>query len=425
MRGLGTCIMALGVLAMTRPAMAQESSDSLQVELARLRARLDSLQRVIEGLVRAGRDTAAAGDELARLRTAARRAARETAPPPVEQQSRTRNLSLLNPEISVTGDIVGSYADPPGAPGAVTGTPREFEFSFQSALDPYTRTKIFLTREEDFPIAGLPEDSVESPGGGLEVEEAYLYWVGLPGGLGLKLGKFRQELGLYNRWHTHALFEVERPLATRVFLGEDGLAQTGASVQLPSVTLGPATQTLTLEATTGGNEALFDGGGQLSYLGRLTSFWDAGNGIYFQLGTAGVLGANDESDLVSRLLGIDAQFRWAPPSRALYTDFQLKGEWYFAQREVSGVSTAARGGYGQANFRFGRRWVLGTRVDWVDPYDPAPNLFQIAPSLSWWQSEWVRLRVQYMFLRPQGSVGSHNVLFQVVWAVGPDKHETY
>ena len=425
MRGLRTCIMALGVLAMTEPAMAQESNDSLQVELARLRARLDSLQRVIEGLVHAAGDTAAAGDELARLRAAARTAAQETALPPAEQQSRTRNLSALNPEISVTGDIVGSYADPPGAPGTVTGTPREFEFSFQSALDPYTRTKIFLAREEDFPVAGLSEDTVESPTGGMVVEEAYLYWVGLPGGLGLKLGKFRQEIGLYNRWHTHALFEVERPLATRVFLGEEGLAQTGASLQLPSLTLGPATQTLTLEATTAGNEALFDGGGGLSYLGRLTTFWEAGNGIYFQLGTAGVVGTNDESDLASRLLGVDAQFRWAPPNRALYTDFQLKGEWYFAQREVAGVSTGARGGYGQFNLRFGRRWVLGTRVDWVDPYDPAPNLFQIAPSLSWWQSEWVRLRVQYMFLRPQQSAGSHNVLFQVVWAMGPHKHETY
>jgi len=60
---------------------------------------------------------------------------------------------------------------------------REVEFSFQSALDPYAKTKIFLS-------AGTE---------GVEVEEAYLYWTGLPGGFRIDLGRFRQQVGELNR----------------------------------------------------------------------------------------------------------------------------------------------------------------------------------------------------------------------------------
>src|SRR6185312_6822916 len=70
-----------------------------------------------------------------------------TAPPPkTEFIGRQRNASALNPEISATGDIrlvarEGRQED--------NGVAREFEFAFQSALDPYSYTKIFLTFEQE------------------------------------------------------------------------------------------------------------------------------------------------------------------------------------------------------------------------------------------------------------------------------------
>jgi hypothetical protein len=237
---------------------------------------LDSLEQILQRLVRLGADTTEVQDELAALREAARRAAGEaqrgdTAAP---QESRTRDLSVLNPEISVTGDVIGSFLAPAGEATGFRATPREFEFSFQSALDPYTRTKVFVTYEEELEIAGLElvEEGEEEHGhSGFAIEEAYLYWVGLPGALGLKAGKFRQEIGLFNRWHTHALYEIDRPLAAVAFLGDDGLIQTGLSLSSPTLTLGPAHQTLYVEATQASNEALFGDGGDLSFLGRLTT----------------------------------------------------------------------------------------------------------------------------------------------------------
>ena len=83
------------------------------------------------------------------------------------------------------------------------------------------------------------------------------------------------------------------------------------------------------------------------------------------------------------------------------------------------------GGYGQANFRLNRRWILGTRFDYLDHYGDEPTIVQLVPSLTWWQSEWVRLRLQYHHVRPEGGGSSHTVLLQVVFAMGPHKHESY
>ena len=305
--------------------------------------------------------------------------------------------------------------------------PREFEFSVQAALDPFARTKIFITREEDFEIAGLGEEEgeAEAEGHGFEIEEGYAYWVGLPLGFGAKAGKIRQEIGLYNRWHTHALFDIERPLAAQAFLGEDGLIQTGLSVTLPTLGLGPSTQTATVEVTAGSNDALFAGGDELSYLANLRSFWDLGPSSYVQFGATGVYGENDGEELTSKLLGLDFSYRWTPTGRSLYRDLNLKAEWYFVERDIGLAELSGNGGYFQANYRFARSWLIGARADFLDPFGDEPDVFQLAPNLTWWQSEWVRFRLQYNYVKPDGGGDNHTFLLQSVWAVGPHKHETY
>jgi hypothetical protein len=238
------------------------------------------------------------------------------------------------------------------------------------------------------------------------------------------VGKFRQEIGLYNRWHSHALLEVERPLAATTFLGEDGLIQTGLGITLPSLSIGPTTQTATFEAAAGSNDALFGGGSDITYLGRLQSFWDLGTS-YFQLGATGVLGENDEVGLETELLGLDASFRWTPRGQSLYRDFRLKAEWYFAEQTTPTEALTGDGGYVQANLRVSRRWILGTRADFVDGYEDTPDIFQLVPAITWWQSEWVKIRLQYHYLKPDGGAGNHTLLLQTVWAMGPHKHESY
>lgn len=426
---------------------AQETrSDSLEARVVRLETLVDSLlielRRLSAERAEAVADLPAErvdeAAELAALRAAAEAAAEAARPTTTDtvgaQESRTRNLSVLNPEISVTGDLVGSFSSPEEGDSQVTAVPREFEFSFQSALDPFSGTKIFVTREEEIEIAGLEDvlapagaeesesDESDEEHGGFELEEAYVYWVGLP--VGLKAGKFRHEIGLFNRWHTHALFEVERPLATVAFLGEDGLIQTGASLALPSFGVGPATQTAWFEVAVADN-ALFDGGTDFSYLGRVQSFLDLSPSTYLQFGANGLFGRNDDVSLDSRLFSVDVAFRWAPPGRSLYRELTLKGEWYWAEKDFGDIERTGNGGYAQANLRLDRRWIAGLRADYLNNFGEERSAFQLVPSLTWWQSEWLRLRLQYNFLKPEWAGGNHSLLLQTVWSIGPHRHETY
>jgi hypothetical protein len=429
---------ALALVATPSRLAAQEAKpdsaararvDSLEARIRELEARLDSL---LAALARGeGADSAAkqASDELAALRAAARAAAGEQEPQDTTGQSRTRNLSIQNPEISITGDVLGQYLAPSGEDPYLTAVPREFELAFVAALDPYTRTRIFFSYEEEFVIAGLEEEEGEAEeghAGGFNLEEGYLYWVGLPAKLGLKVGHFRQQLGLYNRWHTHALLEVGRPLPTVAFLGDDGLIQTGLSLVAPPVSAGPSLWTLRLEATNTANDALFDDSNtNIAFLGSLSSFWDLSPSTYLELGGAGVFGRNRGASLESTLYNVFFLLRWRPPSRALYRDLRLSGEYYWARKNYGDPDLRGNGGYLQANYKFARQWIAGLRFDYLDDYGNDPKIYMLVPTVTWWQSEWVFLRLQYNYVKPDGLNSSHTVTAQVVWAIGPHKHETY
>lgn len=455
---IGGLILILCSLLAAPPAPAQQPDeqaqtarqDTILLRISALESRIDSLLTELSSLKEA---VAAAGisagpgvaeeadevavaapepDELEQLRAAARReieaegAAREE--PEETQKSRTRNLRLLNPEITVSGDVVGSILAPSGGEARATAVPREFEFGFQATLDPFARTAIFLAREEELRIAGLSdeEEGGEEEGGSwVTLEEGYVDWIALPAGMSVKLGKYRPELGLYNRWHTHALLEVDRPLPVLSFLGDDGLLQTGVSVALPLLQAGPLTQSTWLDVAAGTNELLFDGGSQPSFVGRTQSFFDLGPASYLQFGVDGVVGRNSDVDLNSSLVSVDVAYRWTPPARALYQDLQLKAEWYFARRNEDGLVSHGNGGYGQAHYKFARQWQVGFRADYLNPYGQTPDVWQFVPSVSWWQSEWVRLRLQGNIVRRVGESTNFTLFFQTTWAVGPHKHATY
>ena len=169
------------------------------------------------------------------------------------------------------------------------GVAREFEFAFQSALDPYSNTKIFLTFEDEE----------------VGVEEGYIYWTGLPGRLRVDVGKFRQQLGDLNRWHLHALPETEYPLVYQRFLSPKGSPASGLSLYtaLP-FSLAGGTHEVWVQATTAESDPLYAGGRQPTLLlGRLQNFWQLNRSTYAQIGFTGIGGNNDDADLRSRLLG--------------------------------------------------------------------------------------------------------------------------
>jgi hypothetical protein len=322
--------------------------------------------------------------------------------------SRQRNLNVLNPEISATGNVHLVAREGRQSNNFLD---REFEISFQASLDPYSATKVFLALEE----------------GGIEVEEGYLYYSGLPGRLRLDVGKFRQQVGELNRWHRHALPETEYPLVYQRYLSDEGLGGVGLSLYttLP-VSLFGGTHEVWLQGTTAESEALFAGSGEPALLGRLQNFWQLSRSTYAQLGFTGIRGHSEDSSLTTRLVGTDVRFTWRPPEQANRREVTLRAEGYQFRSAIGPAVDRRYGAFADIQFRASQRWILGLRYDYVEsPRGLQVDEWQVTPAVTWWQSEFVFLRLQ--FERHHDSLdGANNQLtFQTVWAMGPHKHETY
>lgn len=413
-----TSLVALAALSMApAPLAAQQPGrrqiDSLTAELRRLHARLDSLLARFDSLTRARAAPAdTATDELAALRAAAQAAAgaaRDTTaalvPAGEPAAGRARNLNQLNPEISATGDFRG-YAQTQG-PRTANFQLQEVEVSFQAALDPYSHTKIFAALEE----------------GEIDIEEAYFYYTGLPARLRLDVGVFRQQLGELNRWHLHALPEIDYPLALTTYTGAEGLIGAGLSAYWAGAVLG--TQELWLQGVVGDNDVLFEGGNRPAVLGHLNNFWDLGTSSYLQVGLTGMYGENPDSALKTTLGGVDARFTWRPPARAKYREWTVRAELYTVDKQRNAAGDVRYGYYVGTQYKLGSRWWAGVRYDYVEaPEGPLGIVRQVAPSLTFWQSEWVRLHAEYRWRREAG-VTTGQIALQGVWAIGPHKHETY
>ncbi len=414
--------------------------DSLRAEIEVLRARLDSLADAV------GRGQAApevrdqeeeTTDALARLRAAAEAAAgdavRDTtiqAQGTQEFVGRARSLQALNPEISLNGDLYGSiHSDNPGSENFI---PREFEFSFISALDPFTRAKVFLAVEQDGGRIEVFPGILDEEGGeaAVGVEEGYVEWVALPGGVGLKVGRFFQQFGQLNRWHSHALQFQSRSLPHLAFIGEGSLAQDGASAHWLLPTGGSGAYEATLEVTRSRNEILFGESHRLSYLGHMNAFWQLSASTDLDLGASALFGnhENPAGRYSQRLFGAEWSFNWAPPERALYRGVVVRGGVMFSDPgAVPGLAEPdpALGVWSLAEVKLSRQWIAGGRYEWVEnPQDPTESAWLTSAALTYWQSEYVRLRAEYDILGNPGKTTGQFTL-RITFAMGPHKHETY
>ncbi|MEJ2503487.1 MAG: hypothetical protein P8177_09300 [Gemmatimonadota bacterium] len=432
-------------------ATAQEPArvDSLRLEIARLQATVDSLARLIDRLQPPGTapaDTSpgdttggAPADPLAALRAAAAAAAAEGGGQPVEEDTtagqvptefvgRQRNLQALNPEITVTGNLFAAvdFDDPEGD----HFVPREFELGFQSNLDPYSRAKLFLGHHvPGAELVPFPGEEEEEHGGGVELEEGYIEWLGLPGGFNVVLGRFRQKFGQLNRWHPHALPAQTLPLPYTAFFGEEGLVQSGLSVHWLVPVSGFGAWELWTEVTRSGNESLFGESNRPSVLGHINGFWELSRSTYVELGFTGLAGPDMPGDrsFATRMGGTDFTLSWRPPERGRYRELTVRGGAVYGElAPESGNPGAAFGAFALAEMRLSQSWTVGGRYEYTeDPMDPAHSAWLAAPTLTWWQSEWVRLRGEVDFLTDGGGASRTLLVIQTTFAMGPHKHETY
>ena len=311
---------------------------------------------------------------------------------------------IFNPDLAVIGNFLGAAGKNSVEPAPALEL-NEAEVSLQAIVDPYARADFFL--------AASPE--------GLEIEEGFLTFTSLPGGLLAKVGKMKQQFGKVNTLHPHSLPWVDGPIVSKNLLGGDeGLNDSGISVS--KLLLNPF---FFLEATGEvyqGNSGVFQSHdrGDVSWLGRLRGYRDITEGTNLDIGASFARGHNDVGpDSTTRLFGVDATIRYRPLRRAIYRRFMGRTELIWSRRGLEEGNTSAFGMYVSGDYQFARRWFGGVRFDRSErAYDA--SLVDKGPSvlLTYWPSEFSQIRGQFRRTKYAEGVTSNEALFQFLFSIG-------
>ena len=421
-RVTSTGILLVAAMCVAAPAFAQgpavpaaAGTEAAQDPQAALRAQIELLRQQLEALQQKVAALEAAGGQ--------RPAAPAPTPPPTAAEvpagaagaggpagalpvyGSTSALSkIFNPDMAVIGNFVGAAGKNTIAPIPALHL-NEAEMSFQAIVDPYARADFFLSAS--------PE--------GLSIEEGFITFPTLPGGLLMKVGKMKAQFGKVNTMHSHVLPWVDVPLAqTNLLGGEEGLNDSGISVS--KLILNPI---LFLEATGeiyNGDNSLFKSykRSDLGYVGRLRGYRDVTEGTNLDLGTSIAYGHNDAGpDSTTRLFGVDATIRYRPLRRAIYKRFIGRTELFWSRRQQPAGDAKAFGAYVSGDYQFAQRWFAGARYDYSERAIDA-SLKDKAGSflVTYWPSEFSQIRGQFRrTIYAEGPV-ANELLFQFLFSIG-------
>ena len=377
---------------------------ALLKEIAQLRKELEEVRK-------------AYGERLAALEAQVAAAAAQqaaAAPPPPEPSPAPAPASskVFNPDIAVIGNLLGTAGT-----NAVSPSPsiqfKEAEVSFQAVVDPYARADFFVSFGQD-------EASLE---------EGYITFPIIPGGLLVRAGQMRTAFGKINPQHPHTLPWPDRPLVMHNLVGgEDGVADAGFSVArlIPN-------PWFFLEATgqvyRGDQGSLFHASeaSDLNYLARLRAYQDVSESTNVDIGTSFSMGHNDAGitdgvdigRFTTRIYGVDATVRYKPLRRSIYRSFVGRTEFVWSRRQQFDGVQAAFGYYLSGDYQFARRWYAGLRYDRSDRADEASVLDTgVAAVLTFWPSEFSQVRGMYRRTRYAQSQTANELLLQVQFAIG-------
>ena len=319
---------------------------------------------------------------------------------------------IFNPDMAVIGNFLGAAGRNRINPSPALQL-AESEVSLQAIVDPYARADFFIAFGEE----------------GVDLEEGFLTFPTLPGGLLVKVGKQKAAFGKVNTFHSHQISWTDRPLVVNNLLGgEEGISDAGFSVaRLIS------NPWFFLEATgqvyRGDSGDLFRSSkpGDLSYVGRLRGYQDISESTNVDLGASFVHGHNDSGvvdDLdvgrfTTRLFGVDGTVRWKPLRRSIYRSFIGRTELMWSRREQPLSTESAFGYYLSGDYQFARRWFAGARIDQSEHADDAA-LRDRGQSLllTYWPSEFSQVRGQYRRTKYATGDLANEFLFQFQFSIG-------
>lgn len=324
----------------------------------------------------------------------------------------TASSKVFNPDIAVIGDFLGASGRNSVNPNPALQM-HESEASFQAVVDPFARADFFVSFGES----------------GVDLEEGFVTFPTLPGGILMKVGKMRAAFGKVNSLHNHVLPWTDRPLVMdNLVAGEEGISDAGMSVArlIPN-------PWMFLEATgqvfRGDSNGLFQSNerGDLSYVGHLRSYQDITEDSNIDLGAsvarghndAGIVSGIDTGRFRTTLYGADATFRWRPLQRSIYHSFVGRSELVWSQRDQFTGLERAMGWYVSGDYQFARRWFAGLRLDRSEQAVDRSMVDEgQSVTLTYWPSEFSQIRGQFRRTNYAAGPTANEFLFQFQFAIG-------
>jgi hypothetical protein len=326
---------------------------------------------------------------------------------------------------------------------------RNAELAIDGAVDPYFKGFANIV------LFTGPDEGTE-----IELEEAYALSTGLPGGLQVKAGRFFAEFGRQNNQHPHAWAFVDEPLVLNRMFGEDGLRQNGARLSwlvpiehYTELTLGvfngqggdaysfrytgetgaDGVDRLYGRATTARN---LNNASDLLFVPRLAVSFDLTDSQTLVLGASAAFGPNDTGEDTRTLVyGADAYWRWKPANAGGGWPFVTWQTEAIGRNFEAGADTTAElpaetlrdwGFYSQVQWGFVQRWVAGLRGEYVtgnssvsaEANELRPTEERVSPDITWFMSEFSKLRLQYNHMWREDAPDEDAVWLQFEFMLG-------
>lgn len=321
--------------------------------------------------------------------------------------------ALELPDISVIGNVVGTYSDDETDANRNKIVLEELEVSFQGYLYPEIRSDVFIAlhRHEE-------EEKYEA-----ELEEGYISFLKTPiPNLSFKAGKKLLDFGKLNSRHPHHWNFVDRPEVLKSYFGGHGLVGQGAdfSYLVPL----PFFLQLDLGAWYVDSEDVHSGDilglAQETYSTRLWSSFSLAENQELEFGLSALKGYgahySHHKDKV-KIGGVDLTYRFIGQKlqRLLF-----QSEFLFLDRDVPAGDLDRWGFYSHLNYRFDKYWDVGFRYDWMEtPFPDKEKKSSISGILTHSLTETTKLRLQY---RHDLKDSNHTLYLQVTFGIGPHAH---
>jgi hypothetical protein len=294
----------------------------------------------------------------------------------------------------------------------------------------------------------------------VELEEAYVTTSALPWNLQAKAGQFFTEFGRLNTQHPHQWDFVDQPLVIGRMFGPEGLRNPGARLSWLAPTPFYSELFLAVQDSQGtsafsfrNEEPLFGrqpivrdvrAPSDLVFAPRWAASFDLTDSQTVVAGLSGAFGPNASGPSTrTEIYGTDLYWKWKPPWQSGGFPFLAFQTEALARRYEAGAraATAGPGGavvrglpaetlrdwglYAQMLWGFRPRWVAGLRGDWVSgdrgafrPDADRADRFRLSPDLTFYPTEFSKIRLQYNFDHAQLTKDDSSVWLQLEFLLG-------